>query len=164
MLGPQDNVSLIPAVGVSSRPIASFTSYDAAERVVDWISDQGFPVEHVSIVGTGLRYVEQVAGRVTTARAALLGAGQGAMLGLFWGLLFALFFTVTAGGFFGVLAYSVLLGAFFGALLRALAHFGMRGRRDFASVSQVRADRYEVLVDGVLAGEADRLLARMPSR
>jgi hypothetical protein len=164
MLGPQDTVSSIPARGITRRPVASVTSYEAAERAVDWLSDQGFPVERVAIVGTGLRYIEQVAGRLTTARAALIGAGQGAMLGLFWGLLFGVFFTVTSGGFFGVLAYSIALGVIFGAVFGAVAHYAMRGRRDFTSVAQTRADRYEVQVDDSFAGEAERLLARMPSR
>jgi hypothetical protein len=164
MLGPQDNVSSIPALGITRRPIASVTSYDAAERAVDWISDQGFPVERVSIVGTGLRYIEQVSGRITTTRAALVGAAQGALLGLFWGLLFGLFFTGTSGGFFGVLAYSILVGAFSIAIFRAVMHLATDGRRDFVSVAQMRADRYEVLVDDGFAGEAERLLALMPSR
>ena len=39
----------------SRRTITSATTYEAAERAVDWLSDQGFPVEHTRIVGTGLR-------------------------------------------------------------------------------------------------------------
>lgn len=38
------------------------------------------------------------------------------------------------------------------------------GQRDFGSVADTRADRYEVQVDDGFAGEAERLLARMPSR
>jgi hypothetical protein len=158
------SVSPIPAPSVARRSVITVASYEAAERAVDWLSDQGFPVERVSIVGTALRYIEQVAGRLTTARAALVGAGQGAMFGLFWGLLFGLFFTVDTGGFFGVLAYSLVAATLFGAVLRAIDHYAMRGRRDFASVAQTRADRYEVQVDEGFAGEAERLLARMPSR
>ena len=53
------------------RPLTSaFTSYEAAARAVDCLSDQGFPVEHVRIVGIGLRYVEQVSGRLTNGRTA----------------------------------------------------------------------------------------------
>jgi len=62
-----------PVAGSTRRTITSATSYDAAERAVDGLSDQGFPVEHVRIVGTGLRYVEQVSGRLTTGRAAVSG-------------------------------------------------------------------------------------------
>jgi hypothetical protein len=154
----------VPAPNLTRRTIASVTSYDAAERAVDWLSDEGFPVEHVSIVGTGLRYIEQVAGRLTTARAALLGLRRGAIFGLFWGALFGLFFTVDSGGFFGVLAYSLIVGMLFFAVYGAVAHYLTRGKRDFASVTQTRADRYEVQVDDGFADEAERLIARMPSR
>ena len=157
-------VSPMPAPNIARRTLTSVTSYEAAERAVDWLSDQGFPVERVSIVGTGLRYIEQVGGRLTTARAALAGVARGAWLGLFWGALFGLFFTVDSGSFFGVLAYSLVVGMVFGALFGAIAHYLTRGRRDFTSIAQTRADRYEVQVDDSFAGEAERLLARMPSR
>lgn len=42
------------------RTLASYPTYAEAERAVDWLSDQGFAVEHVAIVGKGLRSVEQV--------------------------------------------------------------------------------------------------------
>jgi hypothetical protein len=34
------------------RTLASYASYAEAERAVDWLSDQGFAVERVAIVGT----------------------------------------------------------------------------------------------------------------
>jgi hypothetical protein len=148
----------------SRRTITTVASYPAAERAVDWLSDQGFPVEHVAIVGTGLRYVEQVSRRMTTGRAALVGCGQGALLGLFWGLLFGIFFTVDSGSFLGVLAYSLAIGIIFGAIWGAVAHSMTGGRRDFESVSDTRADRYEVQADDGFADQAERLLARMPGR
>jgi Heat induced stress protein YflT domain len=143
------------------RAVASYSSYQEAERAVDWLSDQGFAVERVSIVGTGLRYVEQVAGRMTTGRAALMGAGQGVFIGLLFALLFGLFFT--GPGFLGLLFYGLVAGAILGAIFGALAHTAMGGRRDFASVARTEADRYEVLVDHDLAGEAERLLSTMPA-
>ena len=148
----------------SRRTITTVASYRGAERAVDFLSDQHFPVEHVTIVGTGLRYFEQVSRRVTTGRATLVGAGQGAWLGLFWGLLFGAFFTVDSGSFWGVLAYSLAFGVIFGALWGALAHAMTSGRRDFASVADTRADRYEVQVDEAFADQAERLLARLPAR
>ena len=42
------------------RTVASYDDYAEAERAVDYLSDHGFPVERVAIVGHGLRYVEQV--------------------------------------------------------------------------------------------------------
>ena len=53
-----------------SRPIRP---YPEAERAVDKLSDSDFPVGRVAIVGTGLKLVEQVAGRTTTGRC---GAGR----------------------------------------------------------------------------------------
>jgi hypothetical protein len=158
------STTIVSVPPTKRRAITSVASYSAAERAVDWLSDRGFPVQHVQIVGTGLRYVEQVSGRVTTGRAALIGIGQGAVLGLFWGLLFSLFFTTTTGSFLGVLAFSVVVGVVFGGIVGAVSHSATNGRRDFGSGAQTRADRYEVQVDDGFADEAERVLARMPSR
>lgn len=151
-----------PPSNATRRTIETDPDYREAEETVNWLSDQGFPVERVAIVGTGLRYVEQIAGRVDTSRAALMGAGQGAWIGLFFGLLFGLFFNGAA--FFGVVLYGLAAGAVFGAFWGAIFHYMQRGRRDFASVAGTRADQYEVQVDEGVAPEAERLLARMPGR
>lgn len=155
------SVSRMPQPSTSRRTVRAVDSYAEAERAVDFLSDQSFPVEHVTIVGTGLRYVEQVTKRMTTWGATGVGTGYGALFGLFWGLLFAIFFTVDSGSFWGVLLYSVLIGAVFGALFGAIEHAATKGRRDFASVSDTRADRYEVQVDDSQADAAERILARM---
>ncbi len=148
-----------PEPGAARRTIATYSNYKDAERAVDWLSDQGFAVERVAIVGTGLRYVEQVAGRLTTGRAAMTGAGQGAMIGLLFALLFGLFFT--GPDFLGLLLYGLVAGAVFGAIFGAVTHAASGGRRDFASVAGTTADRYEVQVDEAVAEEADRLLESM---
>jgi hypothetical protein len=149
------------ATGAPRRTIATYTDYRDAERAVDWLSDQGFAVQRVTIVGTGLRTVERVAGRVTIGRAALAGAAQGALIGLIFALLFGIFFAGPA--FFGLLLYAVVAGAIFGALFGAAAHWSMGGRRDFASATRTEADRYEVQVDAELAEEGRRLIADMPA-
>jgi hypothetical protein len=150
-----------PAPAGARRTVAAGANYEDAERAVDWLSDQGFPVERVSIVGTGLHSVEHVIGRVTTGRAAAMGAAQGAWLGLLFGLFFGVFFS-NAAAFFGVVLYGLVAGIVWGALLRAIFQYMQRGRRDFGSVTETRADRYEVQVDDGVAGEAERLLGRMP--
>lgn len=150
-----------PASGATRRTIASYSGYQEAVRAVDWLSDRGFPVERVAIVGTGLRSVEQVAGRVTTGRAALTGALQGAMIGLLFALLFGLFFT--GPGFLGLLVYAVVAGALFGAVFGALGHSALGGERDFASAVHTEAERYDVQVDESAAGEAKQLLDAMPA-
>jgi hypothetical protein len=144
------------------RTVASAADYRDAERAVDWLSDQGFAVEHVVIVGTGLTYVEQISGRLTTGRATLIGAGQGAWIGVFVGLLFGLFFNGPA--FLGVLLYGIVTGTLVGAAWGGLIHYMQRGRRDFAAVAGTHAETYEVQVDEGEAAEAEQLLAAMPSR
>ncbi len=155
--------SRAPAPSHARRTIATYPDYRDAERAVDWLSDQGFDVGRLAIVGTGLKYVEQVAGRVTTARAALTGAGQGAMIGLLFAALFGLFFAYNGFTFLGVLAYGVVLGAIFGAVFGAIAHVAQGGRRDFASVAGTQAERYEVEADDPVADEAASLLGAMPA-
>lgn len=137
--------------------VGSYERYPDAERAVDLLSDEGFPVDRVAIVGTGLRYVEQVAGRVTIARAALTGAGQGALIGLLFALLLGLFFTV-AEAFLGVVLYGLVVGALLGAVLGALTHAATGGRRDFSSVASMGADRYEVMADAEVADRARQLV------
>jgi hypothetical protein len=150
-----------PAPGRARRTIATYPSYREAERAVDWLSDQGFAVERAAIVGTGLRSVEQIVGRVTTARAALAGVAQGALIGLLFALLFGLFFT--GPDFLGLLIYALVAGALFGAIFGALAHAALGGRRDFASTRTTEAERYELQVDDEVADEARRLIEAIPA-
>lgn len=142
--------------------VASYSKYRDAEKAVDWLSDQGFAVERSAIVGSGLRSVEQVTGRLTSGRAALLGAGEGALMGSLFALLFGIFFS--GPDFAGLLLYALVLGAMFGALFGASVQYARSGgRRDFASATDIEADRYDVQVDGAVADDAKRLLDAMPS-
>jgi len=153
-------MQMTPDAGATAKTtVATYGSYAEAERAVDFLSDRGFPVERVAIVGTGLKTVEQVAGRLTTGTAALQGAGQGAMLGLLFGLLFGLFFSGPA--FFGVVLYGLVAGALFGAVLGAVGHAAQRGRRDFASVRGMTAERYELQADHEVSIRAKQLLAEL---
>jgi hypothetical protein len=105
---------------------------------VDHLADNRFPVEHSAIVGTDLTLVETVLGRMTTGRAALVGAGTGAWFGLFIGLLFGIF---TVGNWLAVILVGLVVGAIWGAVFGAVAHGMTGGRRDFTSASSLRAGR-----------------------
>ena len=143
----------------SRRPVAAYDSYAEAQRAVDLLSDRGFPVEKVAIIGQGLRYVEQVTGRLTTGRAALLGALQGALLGAFFGLLMGLIFTYDPNpAVWLLLLYGLVVGALIGAALGAALHLATGGTRDFSSVPGMQAERYEVVVDEDVADRAAELL------
>ncbi|MEJ3746247.1 general stress protein [Actinomycetes bacterium KLBMP 9797] len=138
--------------------VATYTDYTAAQRAVDYLSDNGFPVERTSIVGTDLRLVEHVLGRLTTARAALAGAASGAWFGLFIGLLFGLFSTAN---WFGVILAGLIIGAFWGAVFGGVAHALTGGRRDFTSRSTLQASQYAIAVDAEHADAARQLVTRM---
>lgn len=139
--------------------VATYAAYPEAERAVDYLSDQGFPVEKVAIVGTGLKTVEEVAGRLTTGKAALAGAAQGAMIGLFFGLLFSLFFD--GPDFLGVVVYGLVAGTIFGTVFAALGQAAQGGRRDFASVRGMQAEKYELQVEHEHSARAKQMLAEL---
>jgi hypothetical protein len=143
------------------KSVGVYESYAQAQKVVDFLTDRGFPVENVEIVGTDLRFVERVTGRVTRAKVALAGAVSGLWIGLFVGIAFALF---ADQGRVGFLIVTPLLGAAFMLLWSQLGFSAATrgGSRDFASVSQVVATRYEVLVEHKVAEQARGLVAEMP--
>lgn len=94
---------------------------------------------------------------MTTGRAALAGAGHGALPGVVFWLLFGIFFTVEEG-WLAVLVYSVALGLIFGAIIGAIEHAARGGEHDFSSVARTQADRYDLQVDVEVADRARRLL------
>lgn len=138
-----------------------FDRYDEAQRAVDYLSDEEFPVENCLIVGTELRQVERVTGRLSTGRVALGGLLSGAWLGLFVGLIFALF--ATSGDALTTILWCIGYGAVFGLVWAMIGYSLTRGKRDFTSVSQVVATRYELLTEHKFAQQARDLLERMPA-
>ena len=137
----------------------TFEDYASVQHAVDHLADHGFPVERVAIVGRDLRYVEQVTGRMTVGSAALLGALHGAVIGSLFALGFGLIFTYSPNPALPLLVlYGIVAGGVLGALFGALSQAAGSGRRDFASVPSVVADRYDLLVDAALADRAAALL------
>jgi hypothetical protein len=137
----------------------TFEDYASVQHAVDHLADHGFPVERVAIVGRDLRYVEQVTGRMTVGSAALVGALHGAVIGSLFALGFGLIFTYSPNPALPLLVlYGILAGGVLGALFGALSHAAGSGRRAFASVPSVVADRYDLLVDAGVADHAAALL------
>ena len=139
----------------AARPIASYSTYEEAARAVDLLSDRGFPVQHVTITGHDVMLVEKVLGRMTIGRAALAGL----VTGMWFGLLVGLVFWIVSPWATGAVLAGVLLGGLFGAVWGAVAHAMTGGRRDFASVNGLAADRFDVMVDSAHADDAARILA-----
>jgi hypothetical protein len=138
-----------------------YDGYNQAQRVVDYLSDNAFEVQNVAIVGTELRSIERVTGRITRGRVAAASALSGAWMGLFIGLAFALFGN---GNRWGFVITTVIFGAIFGLVWSQIGFSAVTrgGARDFSSVSQVVATKYEVLVEHRLAQQARELLQAMP--
>lgn len=154
--------SAVPRVPTPPRgdEVAAYDTYLEAQQAVDYLSDQKFAVENVTIVGTELKMVERVTGRLTYGRVALAGALSGAWFGFFVGLLLTFFGGPEAGG---VLFVGIALGAGFGLLFSVLSYAFTGGRRDFTSSSQIVASTYAILCVTEQAGEARSLLLKSPN-
>ena len=142
----------------SERPretIASYSDYAEAQRAVDYLSDNDFPVEHTAIVAEGLKFVEQVTGDLNYGKATLNGAVSGAVTGIFVGFIFGLF---AFGAFFTMVLYGLIAGAIAGAILGAVGYAMTGGKRDFTSVGGMQADSYNVMVDNDYADRAQQVL------
>ncbi|MCW3005542.1 MAG: hypothetical protein JWP17_168 [Solirubrobacterales bacterium] len=139
------------------RSVGTYETYREAQRAVDLLSDRGFPVARVAIIGRGLRFEEQVLGRETVLSATARGAGSGACVGVLFG---AFLWAISANGVSGglIVLYGLVFGAIIGALLGAILQAASGGQRDFRSASRMTADHYDVMVDVEIADEADRLL------
>ncbi|HEY1133384.1 MAG TPA: general stress protein [Nocardioides sp.] len=141
------------------QSLAVYDDYAAAQRTVDFLSDAEFPVQNCMIVGTDLKQVERVTGRLTYPKVAAAGAASGAWLGLFLGLIFSFFVDQSLAA---ILLSTVLLGVAFSVVWAVLGYAATGGRRDFSSVSSVVATRYEVLVEHKHSARARELLAGLP--
>ena len=138
--------------------IGTYDTYLEAQRAVDYLSDKEFPVQHVSIVGSDLRMVENVLGRLTRGRAAAAGAASGAWFGLFVGVLLAVFASGDTN-WLGLVLSGVLYGAIFGAVFGFVGHAMSGGRRDFTSRSKIVASTYEIRCTWAEADRAREVLA-----
>jgi hypothetical protein len=141
------------------QSLGVYDDYEQAQKAVDFLSDHDFPVENCLIVGTDLKRLERVTGRLTTGRVAMGGLLSGVWLGLFVGLIFSLF---GEGSALAVILSTAAFGALFGVIWALVGYAATRGRRDFSSVSQIVATRYEVLVEHKHAARGRELLSSMP--
>lgn len=143
---------------VTKRPVlASYDDYAAAQKAVDTLSDKGFPVQNVAIVGVDLRIVESVMGRLSWGRSAVSGLFTGAWFGLLIGLFVGLFSTTT-GSAVPLMLLGLVYGAAFGIVFGLISYAFTRGRRDFVSRQQLQARRYDVLCEQSVIGQARQIL------
>ncbi|MHA7986140.1 general stress protein [Rathayibacter sp. CAU 1779] len=139
--------------------VATFETYPEAQSAVEVLVKGDFPVAQVSIVGSDLKTVERVTGKLSWGRVAAAGAASGVWLGIFFGLLLLIFSPATN---FGVLLAALLLGAGFGILFGLVSYAITRRRRDYTSMTQVLATSYSIIVDPELANRARNLVGTQP--
>lgn len=162
MTSPHGVNSISPNGLPRGELLGRYTSYLDAQKLVDYLADNDFPVASVSIVGNDVRTVERVTAKLSYPKVALAGAAQGGMMGLFVGLLLSLF----GGGGNGL--YQILsaigLGMAIWMIAGVVSYSTRRGKRDFASSSQFVATSFDVVVDFEHAQAARTLAAKLPMR
>jgi len=123
--------------------IADYSTYPAAQKAVSQLVEADIPARDIAIVGHGLRSVETVTGRLGYAAAARSGAINGILLGLLFSAIFVL---GTPNAAIQLFVGVMLVGIALGMLMSIITYSIVRRRRDYTSVTQVLADRYEVTV------------------
>ncbi|WP_040164992.1 general stress protein [Microbacterium gorillae] len=139
--------------------VASFADYTGAQKAVSKLIESNVPARDIAIVGTGLRSIEKVTGKLGYAAAARSGAINGVLLGL----LLSMFWVLGVPDapiqlFLGIM----LVGIALGMLLSIISYMIIRRRRDFASVMQVIADHYDVTVQASSIHRAREVLGTAP--
>lgn len=137
----------------------TFDTYAEAQRAVDFLADKEFPVQDVMIVGTDLKQIERVRGRLTSGKVMLGGLLSGIWIGVFVGLVFTMF--DGGEGLVTRMLSTILIGAVFGVVWAWLGYRSTGGQRDFTSISQVVASRYEVFTEHKHVQAARELLAEL---
>jgi hypothetical protein len=141
------------------RSIGVFDTYPAAEKAVDYLADNGFPVQNLAIVGTDLRTVERVLARRTWRTVLLQGAAQGLNIAVI--LFFLMWIFIPGSNVIGLLLAALLFSVIVSMLFASIGYALSRGSRDFTSVQQTVATRYEVLCEHKVSEQAQELLAGM---
>jgi hypothetical protein len=138
-------------------PVATFATLADVEDVLSRLE---FPVDGTTIVGTDLRFVERVEGRMNTARAAGYGIVTGAWLGALVASFAAIFTADSAGAVLSMLFGGIMLGALFGTVFGVLAYRFAGPRGGITGNVTLVASRYELRTDPSMADQLRGLLER----
>lgn len=125
------------------EPVTSVREYEAAQKAVSTLIAGEIPARDIAIVGQGVRTVEKVTGKLGYATAARSGAINGVLIGL---LLSAILVIGNPEAPIQLFVGFVFIGVAIGMIMSLITFAVVRRRRDFASVTQMAADHYEVTV------------------
>ena len=143
------------------QSVGVFNTYADAQKAVDYLADEKFEVQNLAIVGTDLKSVERVLGRRNWGTVITGGIQSGLSTGLLVALVL-LIFTPTGVNFLALFAVALGIGILLGIGFAALGYALSRGRRDFTSISQTVATKYEVLCEHKVAVQAREMLQNLP--
>ena len=142
------------------QSVGIYNSYADAQKAVDYLADEKFEVQNLAIVGTDLKSVERVLGRRNWGTVVTQGMQSGISTGLLVALVMLIF--TKPGSFLLLLAVSLAIGIALGIGFSAAAYAMSRGKRDFTSITQTVATKYEVLCEHKVAAQAREMLQGMP--
>jgi hypothetical protein len=107
-----------------------------------------------------LKQVERVLGRRNWGTVIGQGVQSGLTTGVVVGFVMLLFAPVR--NFVALILVALGIGILLGVGFQALGYAMTRGRRDFTSITQVVATKYEVLCEHKVAAKAREMLQQMP--
>ncbi len=142
------------------QSVAIYATYEEAQRAVDYLADEKFEVQNLAIVGTDLKSFERVLGRRNWGTVLLQGVQSGISTGLLFGILMLIF--TNPKSVLVLLLVSLAIGVSIGVAFAAAGYAMSGGRRDFTSVTQTVATKYEVLCEHKVAAKAREMLAQLP--
>jgi hypothetical protein len=142
------------------QSVGIYNSYADAQKAVDYLADEKFEVQNLAIVGTDLKSVERVLGRRNWGTVITQGMQSGVSTGLLVALVMLIF--AQPGSFLLLLAVSLAIGVALGIGFSAAGYAMSRGKRDFTSITQTVATKYEVLCEHKVAAQAREMLQGMP--
>ncbi len=142
--------------------VATYNNHNAAEEAVRRLSEGGLPVQQISIVGRNFETREDIQGFYRPADAMLEGAGTGAWIGGFWGLMagamgFFVFPVVGALMVMGPLSAMIagaIGGAGVGALINGLVATGIPRDQALKYQERLKIGEFLVVVHGPTADVA----------
>ncbi|MFE6995360.1 general stress protein [Microbacterium sp. NPDC057659] len=135
--------------------VSSVRDYESAQKTVSKLIAGEVPARDIAIVGMGVRTIERVTGRLGYAMAARSGAINGVLIGLF---LSAIMLFGNPNAPITLFLGFVFIGVALGMLMSLISFAIVRRRRDFASVTQLAADHYEVRVQPASLAKARQVV------
>ena len=144
-----------------SEVVASFASYNAARRAIDFLADRHFAPEQLALVAQELRLTRRLGYGYVAVNGAVPGAVAGALVGFVLGTLVLLTPSLPVVVF--TLA-GLTVGTVGGTALALVRHVISRTQREQLSMSSLHAGRYDLLAAAAASDIAKSLLGEMSCR